>query len=120
MTIGGLRGVGELLARCDFSELLTDALANAAAKLEAEVKDAVPSGAVDQSRSSSLQDSIKRSANAGVAVVGSDDPAAVARELGTHDAPPRPIFALIASRDAERIVRSIAISISDMLGASLD
>lgn len=122
VTIDGRHGLGNRLGRCDLSEILADALANAAAELEAEAKEAVSRSAGESGELGSglLRDSIKRSASADVAVVGSDDPAAVARELGTHDAPPRPFLAPAASKHAERVARSIAISISDLLGASLD
>lgn len=122
VTIDGIRGLDDRLGRCDLSEFLEDVLASAAAELETETKAAASqsAGKTGQVGSSLLRDSIKHSVSTGAAVVGSDDPAAVTRELGSHGEPPRPFLAPVAAKHAERIVRSIAASISDMLGASLD
>lgn len=106
----------------DFSQLLSDALAAAVPELEAAVKDALSraSGEPRQTKRGTIHDSIKHSITGHSAVVGSNDPGAVAREFGTRMGAPRPFLAPTASKRAEAIVHFVATDISDKLGARFD
>lgn len=114
--------IGSLEEFNQLSELLTEALSAMASELEAAVTAVVSqtSGQAHQIGSGAVQRSIKCFVRDNVAIVGSDDPAVIVQELGTHSSSPRPFLAPVASKQAEHIVRSVATHISDRLGARLD
>ena len=83
---------------------------------------AIPAGGPHEEpwrETGSLQSSISRTAEALVAQIGSNDPAAAAQELGTATVPPRPFLAPTAAAMAESIARGIGQTIADLVARRL-
>ncbi len=70
-------------------------------------------------RTGALRESIGIGVAAEEAVIGSNDPAALAQELGTRRDPPRPFFAPVAAESAPSMVGLVANKLAALLGGTV-
>ena len=122
--IAGLRALSDRLARLDMARTQQAALEQAAQTLRDAVRDALstpPGGdhATPWRRTGSLQSSIEHRSDATTAVVGSDDPVAVAQELGTSRIPPRPFLAPTAAAHAQGVAHQVAAAVAGAIGTAI-
>ena len=114
--IVGLRALSDRLARLDMTGAQQSAMESAAQRLQNAVQDQLstpPGGdhATPWRRTGSLQTSIDHRSDDTGAVIGSDDPAAVAQELGTRNIPPRPFLSTTAAAHAAAVAHQVGLSV---------
>ncbi len=122
--IAGLRALSDRLARLDMSRTQQETLQNSARDLRDAVQErlSTPPGGDHSSpwrKTGALQQSIGYQANETGAVIGSDDPAAVAQELGTRNFPPRPFLSTTAAAQAPEIAHQVANAVTNALRAAM-
>ena len=110
------RQLARRLARLDLGATTQAALAQAAGKLRAVVRQELsqPPGAphdVPWLRDGTLRDSIGISVNAEGATIGSTDPVALDQECGTRTDPPRPFLAPAAAAEGAVIAASVGAAV---------
>jgi phage gpG-like protein len=124
ISIQGLHAFSEALAHLDPAATQRNALAEAAAQLEASVKQLLSRRpGEDHSapwfRTGALHDSINHDADDNRAVIGSTDPVAVYQELGTRFDPPRPFLAAAIAVEADDIAHAVAGAVVSALKEAL-
>ena len=110
------RQLARRLARLDLGATTQAALAQAAGKLRAVVRQELsqPPGAphdVPWLRDGTLRDSIGIAVNAEGATIGSTDPVAPDQEYGTRTDPPRPFLAPAAAAEGAVIAASVGAAV---------
>ncbi len=121
-----VRGLAEAvrrLQRVDLGPARQQALADAATRLEAAVRQTLSHFPGEDHgapwlRTGGLRDSITHKVEDGAAVVGSTKPVAVFQELGTSAIPPRPFLSSTAASASVDLVSDIAHAIHVALGNS--
>ena len=116
----GLHALSETLGRLQEGNYGSSVLDDAARTLQSAVKarlSHVPGEQHDAPwlRTGALRDSISVDVGADEAVIGSNDPAAQAQELGTRSDPPRPFFAPVAAELAPSMVSLVANKLAALL-----
>ena len=118
------RQLARRLARLDLDATGQAALAQAAARLRAAVRQELsqpPGGSHDVPwlRDGTLRDSIGVSLQGEAATIGSTDPVALDQEYGTRYDPPRPFLAPAAAANGEAIAASVAATLMQRMRGEL-
>ena len=118
------RQLARRLARLDLDATGQAALAQAAARLRAAVRQELsqpPGGSHDVPwlRDGTLRDSIGVSLQGEAAAIGSTDPVALDQEYGTRYDPPRPFLAPPAAANGEAIAASVAATLMQRMRGEL-
>ena len=116
----GLHVLSQTLGRLQEGDFGSSVLDDAAQALQSAVKarlSHVPGEQHDAPwlRTGALRDSIGVDVGADEAVIGSNDPAALAQELGTRRDPPRPFFAPTAAESTSNMVGLVANKLAALL-----